>query len=71
MKRASYREAVEWLSLNDDVSWLTDQAGRIDGEPTLSIPAALAADLFGVSAAKLAEDITRSRARLERETAQP
>ncbi len=56
MKRASYREAVEWIAWNDDGA---------DGPNVEVIDAyvstALVADLFGVETMKVARDIARHR----------
>jgi hypothetical protein len=38
---ARYRDAIEWMVLNDDTEWLAEQ----DGMP--SVTACLTADLFG------------------------
>lgn len=54
MKRASYRDAIQWLAGNDDTSWLDEADG-------LSIAAGLVADLFGVDAERVRRDATRAR----------
>ncbi len=58
MKRASYREAVEWIALNDgpgDSDALEPDAIR--GNLTVH----LIADLFEVPAQKVGEDIVKYR----------
>lgn len=37
---ASYKQAIEWMAVNDDTEWTKDEA------PALSVTAALTADLF-------------------------
>ena len=53
MKRPGYREALRWIIFNDDTSWLTDEYG------SLSVTAALVADLFGVSDERIIKDLKR------------
>lgn len=52
LKRASYREAVEWIALNDEPS-------NPDVEELLSV--ALIADIFGATTERVAADIIRYR----------
>lgn len=54
MKRPGYREAVEWLALNDDCYWLAPDAG--EGE-SISVAAAMVRDLFDVTDEKLFADL--------------
>lgn len=42
MRSPGYREAVEWLALNDDTEWLDDEYGSI------SVTTALVRDLWDV-----------------------
>jgi hypothetical protein len=58
MKRASYREAVEWIALNDS-------AGDDDPPEILSglVTVCLIADLFGESTERVARDVIRVRRR--------
>ena len=59
MKRASYREAVAWIALNDS-------AGEDELDPKAVselVSSALVADIFGVTEAKVAEDVIRYRRR--------
>ena len=57
MKRASYREAINWIVENDDPEWLNpSEDGRIN--PTVSV--FLIADIFEVQIARIVQD-TRHR----------
>lgn len=58
MKRASYRDAVQWLAYNDDTQWLNDS------DPIESVSTALVADLFGVSVERVTADLRRAVARV-------
>jgi hypothetical protein len=58
MKRPGYREAIEWLALNDDNEWVDDE----DKVP--SVTACLIADLFAIDTDKVTKDLRR---RLEKE----
>jgi hypothetical protein len=53
MKRASYKEAITWLAVNDDTFWL------IEDNSCLSVTAALVSDLFGVSEEKMTKDLIK------------
>lgn len=53
MKRASYREAVAWIALNDDTEWLEDE------KPMISVTVALVMDIFDVSEDKIVSDLRR------------
>jgi hypothetical protein len=64
VKRPGYREAIEWLCLNDDTSWIDESD---DLGPGLSIPAALVADLFGVDGARVKRDVQRRYKQLAKE----
>lgn len=55
MKRASYREGVTWIALNDEP--LDMDPDSIAGY----ISTILLADLFGVEAARVAKDVLRRR----------
>ena len=60
MKRPAYRDAVEWLVLNDDVEWATyDPFGETEGLASVSVTGALVCDLFGVETERLRKDIRR------------
>ena len=60
MKRASYREAINWLASYDDNEWLKDTS------PIMSVSAALVSDIFGVDEARVMADIRRMKAMLAR-----
>ena len=55
MKRPSYREAVEWLALNDDTTWV--EFSPESGDGSISVSGALACDLFGVEDSRLRKDL--------------
>ena len=57
MNRPGYREAIEWMVLNDDCSWLDDD------EPIISVTAAMVRDLWNVSDHKLFADMRRRQQR--------
>ncbi len=54
MKRASYREAVEWIARNDDTEWLNEVPQHA------SVTACLVADLFGVDEGRVFKDLRRA-----------
>jgi hypothetical protein len=62
MKRASYREAVAWIALNDE-------SGSDDGPEQIIGYAStvMIADLFDVESAKVAQDIHRKREQYRKE----
>jgi hypothetical protein len=65
MRRPGYREAVEWLVLNDDVEWATyDPVGETEARASVSVTGALVRDLFGVETERLRADIRRGIKRL-------
>ena len=51
MRRPGYREAVEWIALNDDTEWLDADI------PIISVTAAMVRDLYGVKDDRLFRDI--------------
>jgi len=53
MKRPSYREAIRWIASNDDTEWVANN------EPSISVTAALVADLFDVDDDKVTADLRR------------
>lgn len=53
MKRASYRDAIAWIALNDDTEWLRDET------PMISVTAALVSDLFDVPEDRIIKDLGR------------
>ena len=54
MKRASYREAIRWLADNDDNEWIED-----DEDMSVSVTAALIADIFDVPQERVRDDLRR------------
>ena len=64
MKRPGYREAVEWLVLNDDVEWATFDPP--DACASVSVTGALVCDLFGVETERLRSDIRLGIKRLRK-----
>lgn len=62
MKRrvASYGLAIKWIIQNDDIEWLDDPCGSI------SVSAALIADLFGRTEEEVVEDLLRERKKAEK-----
>jgi hypothetical protein len=53
VKRPGYREAIEWIALNDDTEWLNAEYG------SPSVTACLVADLFGVTTERVTADLRR------------
>jgi hypothetical protein len=53
MKRASYRDGVFWLAVNDDTDWVDAEVN------TPSVTACLLADLFGVDTERVRVDVRR------------
>jgi hypothetical protein len=51
--RPGYRHAISWMALNDDTEWVDDP------EPSLSVTAALVADLFGRTDAEVLASLRR------------
>lgn len=63
MRRASYREGVEWIAMNDNVG--DDGPGEPDAERNVAgyISTGLLAALFDVEPARVARDVMRIRRR--------
>lgn len=57
MKRASYRDAIDWVAQND--------CPGDDGDPAELVSACLVADIFGVSREKVGADVARLRKKLK------
>lgn len=57
MKRASYREAVEWIAMNDDNAETDPEVVRYQ------VTVLLVADLFRLEAERVARDVLRYRAK--------
>lgn len=54
VRRPGYREAVEWIALNDDVSdWIESDGERV------TVTGAMVRDLYGVEPDRLLRDIQR------------
>lgn len=51
--RPKYRDAICWMVMNDDTEWIDDQ------DPSLSVTAALVADLFGRTDAEVLASLQR------------
>jgi hypothetical protein len=60
MKRASYREAVRWIALNDSPG---DDGGLDPKIASELVTSVLIADLFDVSVERIGSDIVRERER--------
>lgn len=58
MKRASYREAIAWVALNDSGG---EDDALVPGEVQHLITAALVADIFDVDQEKVGRDIVNFR----------
>jgi len=59
MKRASYRDAVQWIAWNDENG---DETYRLDPEAVGDyVSSAIVADLFGITTEKVAKDVIRYR----------
>lgn len=61
MKRASYREAVQWIAVNDEP---TD---RDPEDIAYYISTVLISDIFGVTPERVARDVVRARERMDKE----
>ncbi|HYK13839.1 MAG TPA: hypothetical protein VEW70_07635 [Burkholderiales bacterium] len=59
MKRASYREAIEWIAHNDGSG---DDEADDPQHVAESVTACLVADLFNVDPLKVGADVVRARA---------
>lgn len=57
---ASYKQAIKWLALNDDCEWLKDY-GK-DDCVSISVSAALVADLFNKSDEQVEKDLRKQYA---------
>lgn len=61
MKRASYREAIAWIALNDSAG---DQNANDPNEVMHLTSAALISDLFQVDQLKVGQDVVKYREKL-------
>jgi hypothetical protein len=59
MKRASYREAIWWIALNDEPGLGPDSRNPEVVATLISV--ALVADIFGVSTERVGLDVVRRR----------
>lgn len=60
MKRAGYRDAINWIAFNDDVTQIKEQmAGGHPGEIPVLVSEALVSDIFDVSREKVRSDIKK------------
>jgi hypothetical protein len=66
MKRASYRDAIDWMVFNDDTNWLTPDS-ILDGADIIpSVTASLVADIFGVTTEGVTADLRRRKRHFDR-----
>jgi len=56
--RASYKNAIGWIVLEDDTDWLDEEGS------SPSVTACLVADIFGKSVDQVRKDLTREHAKL-------
>lgn len=63
MKRASYRQGLQWIAVNDEPNELETDFVKYQ------ISVILLADLFGVDPVKVAKDVLLTRAKIERKEA--
>ena len=63
MKRASYRDAIEWIARNDSAGDEGADDPVTVGELVTSL---LVADIFDVEPDRVGRDVVRCRAKLER-----
>lgn len=58
MKRAGYRDAIQWLADNDDNSWV-EPCQEYESMESPSVSACLVADLFGIDTNRVRDDLCR------------
>lgn len=63
MKRASYKEAIAWIALNDDAAG--EEAFDIESVKGY-VTTCLVADIFGVDQNKVGKDIVKYRKRVDK-----
>lgn len=61
MKRASYRDAIDWIAQNDSV---TDEGCDEGGTVSELVSSQLVADIFGVEAMRVGADVVDRRKKL-------
>lgn len=59
----TYRDAIDWIALNDDTDWLDDEEG------SESVTLALVADVFGRTVEEATADLRRALKRARKEAA--
>jgi len=63
MRRASYRQAIEWVALNDSAA----DGDAFEPEPvSYLVSAALVADIFDVPSERVGRDVVRRREQLKK-----
>lgn len=62
MKRPGYREALEWMALNDDIYWLGEDAASAAG--SISVTGAMVRDLWNVDEVKFRKDLLNAVKRI-------
>ncbi len=58
-RRASYRDAIDWIAQNDDTEWLNDEADNL----IPSVTACLVADVFARTTAEVTTDLRKAMKR--------
>lgn len=56
----SYRDAIEWIALNDDTDWLDDEYGY-----SASVTLCLVADVFGRTIDEATKDLRAALAKVQ------
>ena len=62
-RRASYRDAIDWITQNDDTEWLHDEGDDL----IPSVTACLVADVFGRTAEEVTTDLRKAMKREAKE----
>lgn len=57
-----YLGAIEWLAINEDLTWLDDEIG------TISVTAALVADIYGRTEEEVESDLRKMVAKVRGES---
>lgn len=60
---ARYKDAIDWIALNDDTEWVEYDSSQPDG--TECISAALVADLFNKTTEQVRADLKQALRRLQ------
>jgi len=61
MRRASYREGVRWIAVNDEAGM-----GDTMDEVEVYVTVAMLADIFGVDTVRVATDVLNERAKIDK-----